>query len=268
MKRSLWVVSCLVGLIGGLGGETLLFFESQCARVEEALKDDFRILLFLKSDVDEGRRKVLDEKLLALPDVEGIRYVSSGDALAELRRRDPELAESALIVGDNPLSPAYELRLSNEGFGRVPALIAAARAVEGWADVRYKPAQVRSILQAQYCRHLLAVVFSAMLCLVLMLALAALWRAGRGAGLGRSGASPVEGGAGWGRFGWGFRFPAFSPAPLAAAAGAAAGAGLTALIAIPIKLLTSWWAWPSLASQAVLVAGAAVAGWVLCGRGD
>ena len=247
MKKSRLGIACLLGLIVGLGGETLLFLGSQCAKVEAALKDDFRILLFLKSDVDAGRRKVLDEKLLALPDVEGVRYISRNDALAELRRKDPGLVESALI-GDNPLSPAYEVRLSGEGFGRVPALIVAAQTVEAWTDIRYKAAQVRTILQAQFYRHLITLVLSCMLCLTAALALASLWQE-------RSA---------W----WQFKFSGFSLAPVLAAVSAAAGAGLTVLIALPMKLLTSWWAWPSGASQAVLVAGAGVAGWVLCGRGD
>lgn len=243
MKRSKLLLAFLLGLIAGLGGETLLFLQSQTARVAYSLRDDFRVLLFLKGDLDDGRQKVLEEKLRALPDVEDARYVSRREALAALRREDPELVDSIALLGDSPLNPAYEVRLAGSAIGRLPQWLAEAGAVWDWADARYKGAQARAMLQAEFYGHVIDLALSAIVCLTALLALTALW-SGRGQGL-----PPLE-------------------ALLAGAGGAAAGAALTALMVLPMRVLTPWWSWPSGARQAALLAASGIAGWVLCRRGD
>ena len=156
MVRSRLALSILVGLIAGLGGETLLFLQRQCRLVEESMREDFRVLLFLKDDLDEGRQKVLEERLRALPDVDDVRAVSRQEQLAALKREDPELVESVALLGDNPLTPAFEVSLGEAGVSRVAQWLSQAQPLADWADARYKPAQVQAILQAQFYRQALA----------------------------------------------------------------------------------------------------------------
>lgn len=236
----------LVGLLAGLAGETLLFLEGQCARVETALRDDFRVVCFLKSEPEPGREKVLEEQLRALDGVEDVRYVSRTEALSELRREEPQLVESALLLSDNPLLPAFEVRLDELGLARMPQWLSEARELADWSDVRYKNAQVQAALQAQFYRHAIDVSLSAAVCAAALLVLVGLWSHGGKMSLkGRSGA----------------------PA-LVAAAGACSGAAVTALVALPLRVLTPWWSWPPASKQALLVAGAAAMGWVLCRKAD
>jgi hypothetical protein len=249
MKRFQFLLAPLTGLIAGLGGETLLFARSQCARAESELRGDFKVVLFLKSDAGDDRRKALESKLLALPGAGALRYVSREEALAELRRDDPELAKSVTLLGENPLNPAFEAGLTEDGVGGLAGWLAAARGVEDWADVRYKEAEVRAILQAQFYRRVLEIVLNALLCLAALLALHRLWLAGPGLG---STLAPVP------------PAPLDASKALASGAGAAAGAALCALLALPMRLLTPWWAWPSLGAQALLLAAGGMAGWALC----
>jgi len=93
-----------VGLLGGLGGETLLFLQRQSARIEQVMEDDFRLVLFLKKEPQDGKQKVLEDRLRALPDVADARYVSRQEAMAELRRQDPELVESVGLPFAIPLA--------------------------------------------------------------------------------------------------------------------------------------------------------------------
>lgn len=224
--------------------------ERQCWNIERALRDDFRMLLFLRDELAESKQKVLEDKLLALPDVEEARYVSRREALADLRREDPELVQSVSLLGENPLSPAYEVRFAPGGFGNVPRWLALAAPLADWAEVRYKGGQIRAILQAQFLGHFLNLAWSAVICLTALMGLTGLWSVVR---------KPK---------GWAWRW-AHSPAALAAgAAGAAGGAGLAALTALPMKILNPWWAWPSAGRQGVILMGAAVAGWLLCAHGD
>src|SRR5688500_11566133 len=101
----------------------LLFLERQCAKVESVLKEDFRVVLFLKEDPAPGREKVLAEQLLGLPGVQDARFISRQEALAELRRDEPELVESALLLSDNPLLPAFEVKLDDDNLARAPQWI-------------------------------------------------------------------------------------------------------------------------------------------------
>src|SRR5437016_5956260 len=118
-RRSRFFLAFLVGLLAGTGGETLLFIERQCGRAAELLRDDFKLILFLREELDGGRQKVREEQLRAMPDVENARYVSPQEAMAALRREDPDLVESVVSVSESPLSPAFEVKLRPAAIGRV-----------------------------------------------------------------------------------------------------------------------------------------------------
>lgn len=240
------------GLIGGLGGQALLFLEKQCLKIEGALISDFRILLFLGAELDAGRLKVIEEGLWAIPDVAEVRVVSKQEALSALRLREPELVESIALVSDNPLKPAYEVRLARRSLSRVPQWIAQAQGVAPWADVRYKPAQVEAILQAQFYGYFIQLALSAMACVTALMVLGGLWPSGK------------AGGKAW--TGPGGRWEAIAAAGLAAGVGGMAGAAVTSLMVLPMRLLTPWWAWPSAAKLAVLLVGVSAAGGALCAK--
>src|SRR4051812_31027713 len=93
----------------GLAGETLLLAERLSTRLETSLRDDFRVVLFTRAALEESRAKVLEEKIRAAAGVVDVRYVPADEALAALKRDDPELAESVALVGDNPLPSAFEV---------------------------------------------------------------------------------------------------------------------------------------------------------------
>lgn len=244
LDRSLAARAFAIGLLLGLGGEALVFLRSQCLRAEAALREDFRVVFFLKEELPEGRLKVLEEQVRALPEVEEARAVTSREALAALRREEPELVESILLLKDNPLNPAVEVRLTPAALGGLQHWVEEAKALSDWADIRYKAAQVQAALQAQFYAHYIGLAARACVCVLAGLFAAWLW-AGRG----------VEGG-------W--------EAPVASAvlssAGAAAGAALALAAALPMRELSPWWAWPAAAAHATLLACAAAAGCLLVPR--
>lgn len=247
-NRAHW--ACLIGLAIGLGGETLLFMERQCQNIEQLLYDDFKVVLFLKQDIGHEKAKTLEEKLRTLPDVGEVRTVSRRQALEALRRDNPELIETVTLLGENPLNPGYEISLSPQRLSRIGEWISLVQGLADWADIRYKQAQVRAILQVQFYRHFIDLALSSILCLAAFAALAALWTSLR------RGKSHT----------WRSMVTHFWPPILASAVGAAVGAGLVALMALPMRLFIPWVAWPLLSRQAVLVLGAAVAGWAVSGQ--
>lgn len=234
----LLVVFCLA-LAGGLAGEALLVLKRHCAGIETALHDDFRVLAFLRGAPDEARLKVLEEKLRALPDVEEAAFVSRDEALSRLRAQDPDLVEAVTWLGENPLPQAFELRLAPGSLGRFPQWLAAAAPVSEWAELRYKPGQVRAILQVQFYERFLGVVAGAVFCATALVALALCWAGGSRLLSRRQGA-----------------------AALAAGLGAAAGMAAACAAVYPMRHYFPWWAAPAATEQALLVLGAILLGWV------
>lgn len=234
--RSAWIFA--LAAAAGLAGETLLLAEAHCSRLEEALRDDFRVVFFAKPSLDAGRAKVLEEKLRSAPDAADVRWVSADDALAALKRDDPELADSVALVGDNPLPSAFEVRPAAEAFTRLGAWLEDARGLAEWSDVRWKPGQVQAILRLRFYSRLLRVALSTLLCLGAGLALAALAGAAKASAGRRSLAL-------WGGL------------------GGAAGLLFAVAVAWPLRRDELLWAWPAPSAQAALVAACATIGWSL-----
>ena len=250
MRPSRLLMTFAVGLGVGLAGQTLLFLERQCRRIETELRDDFRVLLLAPDSASEGQRRILAESLLAMPEIADLRTVSGAEALANLRREDPELVESVALVSDNPLPPSFEVKLDDAALGRFPEWLERVRALAEWGDIVYKPAQVQAILQAQFFSHLIALSLSALVCLGGAMLLGALWPS-RARARGAAGARD-----------WSGNLTALA----ISVTGAAAGICATSLIVLPMRLMTPWWAWPAPGAEAALLAVGAAAGWVLCAR--
>ncbi|MDX6768521.1 MAG: permease-like cell division protein FtsX, partial [Elusimicrobiota bacterium] len=171
-SRAAWLFALGAGV--GLAVATLLFLERQSARLEAALREDFRVVFFLRGAVDEPRLRVLEERLLAAPEAAEVRYVSPKEALESLRREDPELVEAVALVGDNPLPGSFEVKPAPDALATLPRWIAEAARGGDWADVRHKPGQLQAALQARFYGRLLRLVLDTLLCLAAALVLSAL----------------------------------------------------------------------------------------------
>ncbi|MBI4371279.1 MAG: hypothetical protein HY552_03160 [Elusimicrobia bacterium] len=236
-SRALWVFAFAAA--AGLAAQTLLVLERQCRRLEDVLAGDLRVVFFLRSPLEESRRKIAEETLRAQPEAAEVRYVSPGQALAFLRREDPELVDAVALVGDNPLPGAFEVKPASESLSRLAAWIGAAQGLGDWSDVRWKPAQLAAALRARLYARWLRLMLSSLLCAAAGLALWALARRLR-----RGGADEAA-------------------LALAGALGGAAGLALGALAAWPLARAGPLWSWPPAWTQALVAAACAALGWSL-----
>lgn len=223
----------------GLAGETLLLVERHCSRMEASLSEDFRIVVFTSASLEAPRAKVLEEKLRSAPDVLDVRFIPADEALAALKRDDPELADATALVGDNPLPSAFEVRPSPRALTRLGEWIDGVRRLADWSDLRWKPGQVQAILRLRFYSYLLRVALSTLLCLIAALALGTLSLAANGA------ASKGKRLALW------------------AAAGGAAGAAFALAMSWPLHRDELLWALPQPLSQLALIGACATLGWSL-----
>lgn len=239
--RTVWVFAFAAA--AGLAGETLLFAERHCARLEESLREDFRVLLFLAPgprSSEAGRIAILEESIRSQPEVLAVRYVSSEESLAALKRDDPELAESVALVGDNPLPGAFEVQPAPQALTRLGAWIDGVRRLASWSDIRYKSAQLQAVLRLRFYAHFLRVTMSALLCVVSALGLTLLFASARAPSPPRS----------WALAAW-------------AGLGGVYGMAMAAMIVWPLHRDELLWAWPGLSQQVILVLLCASLGWSL-----
>ncbi len=216
-----------LGSILGLMGASLLFLENSCRSIESSLLEEFRIIAFLKPDLDEGRRLIVEEKLGALPDVAQTRFVSPQQSLDALKKEDPDLAESLALVGENPLPGAFEVRLDPEAVSRVSQWVLEAYGLTELADIRYQPVLVQAILQVQFYSRFLALVRGAALSLGVALLLGSMWLSGpKRAESGAGESSSEAAGVSWAVSAVGLAMGLFS------------GAGLSYLLISPIRQLS------------------------------
>ena len=234
--RAAWVFSFAAA--AALAGQTLLLVEGQCRRLETALREDFRVVLFLRVPLSDSKRAVLEEKFRVQPEVSDVRYVSPEEGLASLRRDDPDLTDSVALVGENPLPGAFEVRPTADALPRLAAWIESAEGLAQWSDVRWKPAELQAILRARLYGHWMRLTLSTLFCAAAALALWALFSSLRG--------GARERGLAW-----------------AGALGGIAGWALATLAAWPLRRDGLLWTWPAPWTQAAVAAAGAALGWSL-----
>jgi len=237
-SRAVWVFA--FAATAAMAAETLLLAERQCRRLEGALREDFRVVLFLRGDVPESRRKVLEEQLRAQPEAEQVRYVPPEEALAALKREDPELVDAVALVGENPLPGAFEVEPTPQALPGLASWIDSVQGLAAWSDVRWKSAQLQAVLRAGLYDHWLRLALSTLSCAAAALVLWVLSVGLRGTA--RAGESVLA---------------------FAGALGGAGGLMLAALAAWPLHRDVLLWSWPPFWTQAALVASCAVLGWTL-----
>ncbi|MBI4423196.1 MAG: hypothetical protein HY554_05695, partial [Elusimicrobia bacterium] len=231
-------VAALAGLLCGTIGEALLFLEAQVRRVEAVLAEDFRVVAFLGEELPEAKWKVVEEKLRALPGTSAIAFISRDSALESLRLQDPELAGSVALLGENPLQSSFEIALAPEAVSRAPAWAESASQIAGLGDIRFKPMQVRAVVQCQFYDRFLRLAISLAAFFWLAAAAAALWAAVTF----REAQGALE---------------ALPPRLGMASVGTACGMGLVLIAALPLRSAPAAWAAPGAAAHACLfLAGA------------
>lgn len=231
-----WAAALCAG--GAFVAATLCLCEVQCRRLESVLREDFCVIFFVKASTPADKLKITEERLRALPDVDDVKFVSADDALDQLRREDPDLVDAIALVGDNPLSPAFEVTPAVSVLPFLPAWIDNQRAIADWTEIRWKSPQLQALMRARLFAGWLRLVLRTLLCLTVGLLLcAAAWSWEKNRELGQMSAAL------WGALG--------GALGIAAAFGAA----------WPLRRDDALWSWPSAWMHVVIIAAAAALGW-------
>ena len=250
MKRR-FSAAFLLGIILGLGGETLLLSKTAAARFSDNLRKDFRVLFFMPE-------KSLPQTLLSaqksvdeIPGTQSSILISPEKALSILKKEDPELAQNLSFLPTNPIEPIIEATLNKKGLLSFQSWMSQAAARQKWTEMRYQPEELKSILRLGLYLRFLNVALTALLCLSsLLLILGVLF--------------PL--------MVFSKRSPHKMIELLSLSAktfgicllGVCLGGIFSAAFAWPLGRAVEWWGWPTLLTQAIFIVPTALSGAILC----
>ncbi len=100
-------------------------------RLVKSLQERMTVEVFLEAGLSQKDILRIEKKLLELKGVETVQFVSSEDALRVFR--DEFGSDPLAILGENPLPPSFQVKMSRENYssGQLSSLITRIAAVEG-----------------------------------------------------------------------------------------------------------------------------------------
>ncbi len=250
MKRR-FSAAFLLGIILGLGGETLLLSKTASGNFADNLRKDFRVLFFMPEKSLPQTLLNAQKSVGEIPGTQSSILISPKKALSILQKEDPELAQNLSFLTANPIEPMIEATLNKDGLLSFESWISQAAALQKWTEIRYQPEELKSILRLGLYLRFLTVALTALLCLSsLLLVLGVLF--------------PL------------IVFSKRSPHKMlellslsaktfgVCLIGVCIGGIFSAAFAWPLGRTVEWWRWPTLLTQAIFILPTALAGAILC----
>lgn len=114
IARNVWlsIVTITILLIALFSINTMLTVSAVSDNAVRAVKEKIDISLYLKPDASENDITALRERLVAMPEVKSVAYISKQDALRVFTSRyqdNPDITQSLRELGNNPLSPSLAI---------------------------------------------------------------------------------------------------------------------------------------------------------------
>jgi len=125
-----------------------LLIDANVERLVGRWTQSAELSVYLADDIDDSARATVEATLTASPLVDRYEFVSKADALARFKRDFPDLADLSDQLDDNPLPPAFEVRLRSVAGAAAELEDLAARLGRsaGVVDVRYDRQWVSRLL--------------------------------------------------------------------------------------------------------------------------
>lgn len=116
--RNTWlsVVTVIIMVLALFTVNMLLVVKVIGQTAVEAVKEKIDVSLYLSSSADEQQILALKSKIVNLPEVSDVKYISKDEALEEFRMRyedKPVIAETLKELGKNPLTPMLIIKPKN-----------------------------------------------------------------------------------------------------------------------------------------------------------
>ena len=91
-----------------------LLADKGLAEYHAALQDSFKVVLTLDGSADNAQLETWGQELNNQPSITQVRLFSPEDAMAVVRHKNPQLADSLLQLGKNKMPAYFEIKLTEE----------------------------------------------------------------------------------------------------------------------------------------------------------
>lgn len=97
----------------------LLLVDMRLSHYYQELENSFKVILTVNKNIDNTVLAQMGETLNQKQDITSVRLFSPEDGLNEVRRQNPQLAESLLLMGRNKMPAYFELKLAAPIMGNI-----------------------------------------------------------------------------------------------------------------------------------------------------
>lgn len=150
--------------------QTAVFVNMRLDTYYQSLNRSFKMILTVNGTPDNAKLAETGDSLNQKEDITDVQLFSPQDALAEVRRQNPQLADAMLLMGKNKMPAYYELRLSYKAINNIRPFADNLSAEYPFLTPHYNSQHAQLLFYVGLCAKLLnlAVVFALLLFLAFM----------------------------------------------------------------------------------------------------
>ena len=148
----------------------LLFTDMRLSQYYAELEKSFKMILTVNKEKDEAALTQLTQTLKGQPGFSSVRLFSPQDGLAEVRRQNPQLAESMLLMGAQKMPAYFEVKLTPQMMGNIRPFADNLAAQYKELTLHYNAQHAELIFYTGLCFRLLrlSMAFAAVLFFIFM----------------------------------------------------------------------------------------------------
>lgn len=137
----------------------LLLVDTKLGQYHRALKDSFKVILTLDGQMTNEALSQMGETLNQKNDIAAVKLFSAQDGLEVVRRQNPQLVDSLLLMGRNKMPAYFEIRLTDTAVRNVQALLANLTAEYKGLTPHYNAEHAQLVFMTGLCQKLLRLSF-------------------------------------------------------------------------------------------------------------
>ncbi len=161
--------------------QSVLFIDMRLGAYYRELADSFKVVFVVQGQPSNAVLEQMGESLNQKTDIASVRLFSPADGLEAVRRQNPQLAESLLLMGKNKMPAYFELKLTDPAVNNVGPLVDNLASEYETLSPRYNAEHARLVFYTGLCAKFLrlALLFAGLLFLAFMFLVEAYPAAGK-----------------------------------------------------------------------------------------
>ena len=137
----------------------LIFVDVRLNSYYQELRDSFKVILTIPSAGNNEQLSQLGDSLNQKTDIQTVQLFSPQDALEIIRRQNPQLAESLLLMGKERMPAYFELTLSPQAINNIRPFVDNLAAEYDNLVPHYNEEHARLVFYTGICSKVLHLVF-------------------------------------------------------------------------------------------------------------